>query len=55
MLEVRVRKGVDRGGGGGGGASGAIAPPVLSYWYEYNYKNCMNIITIVQFVRGNSL
>ena len=47
-----VTKGVDRGGGGG--ARGAIAPPVLSYWYEYNYKNCMNIITIVQFVRGNS-
>ena len=47
---VTVLKGVDRGG-----ARGAIAPPVLSYWYEYNYKNCMNIITIVQFVRGNSL
>ena len=41
-LITKEYKGVDRGGGGGGGgARGAIAPQVLSYWYEYNYNNCM--------------
>ena len=33
----------------GGGARGAIAPPVLSYWYEYNFTNIITIVECFNF------